>query len=113
MSRFVAIALAALLVLGTAGQADAKKNTAAKIGLGVAVGVGAALLLNEAAKANTRDTCPGDSYRNSKGYCVKDREPVRYESNYEIIQKCKRFSRKCDDGERWACKKAADYCDRG
>lgn len=110
MSRFVAVTLAVLMMLGTAGQADAKKNTAAKIGLGVAAGVAAAIILNNAANA---DTCPGDSYRNSKGYCVKDREPVRYESNYEIIQKCKRFMRKCDDGERWACKKAADYCDRG
>lgn len=113
MSRLIAAVLAAVLMLGGAGQADAKKNTAAKIGLGVAAGVAAAIILNEAAKAGPRDNCPGDSYRNSKGYCVKDYEPARYESNSEIRQKCRRFSRKCDDGERWACKKAADYCDRG
>lgn len=116
----LALALALALAFAPSGEALAKKNnTAVKIGVGVAAGVAAAIILNEAAKANAKsqdyDDCPGDSYRNKHGKCVKEYEPskTKYESNWEIIKKCEKYSDKCDDGEKWACRKAADYCDRG
>ncbi len=52
MTKVIAAVLAAVLMLGSAGQADAKKN---HTGRNIAIGVGAALatgiILNEAAKA--------------------------------------------------------------
>lgn len=119
MKRIMTAVLALAMVTGLcaglgSGQALAKSKTARNVAIGVAAGVAAAIILNEAAKANARDECPGDSYRNKYGKCVKDYEPAsKYESNAEIVRKCNRFLRKCEDGEKWACRKADDYCDRG
>ena len=94
MTKVIAAVLAAVLMLGSAGQADAKKN---HTGRNIAIGVGAALatgiILNEAAKAEGRTTVR------------------RYDSDDGHDRTCRRWRRLCnDEGERWACRKYDNNC---
>ncbi len=134
MKRLLTALLVAMLALSGAGDALAKKrnNTARNIAIGVAAAAATIILLNEASKSKSSKSrvgcpsgapywyggachkyrdCPGDSIRNSKGKCVKEDEPS--ESNATIIRKCNYYLSKCQNGFKWACPKAADYCDRG
>lgn len=94
MSKIVAAALAGALVLAGAGYAEAKKsNTGRNIAIGVGAAVATGIILNEAAKAERRSA------------------PARvYESDYEHEKRCNRWYRLCDEGERWACRKADNNC---
>lgn len=118
MNRIMTLCVAVMLLAASVGDSFAQSTNrrARNVGIGVAVGVGTLLVLGAAANAARQQReCPGDSVLNSRGQCVKEYEPVRVrgESNREIIQKCNYYSRKCDEGQRWQCRKAADYCDRG
>jgi hypothetical protein len=94
MTKIVAAALAGILVLAGTGIAEAKKsNTARNIAIGVGAAVATGIILNEAAKAESRSG------------------PVRsYDAEEEHDRSCRRWMRKCDDGERWACKKFDNNC---
>lgn len=93
MTKYAIAALAAVMALSITGDAEAKKNhTGRNIAIGVGAAVATGIILNEAARAQGRGT-------------------VRYyDAEDEHARTCRRWNRKCDDGERWACRKFDNNC---
>lgn len=93
MTKYAVAALAAIMALSVTVGAEAKNNnTGRNIAIGVGAAVATGIILNEAAKADGRGT-------------------VRYyNADDEHNRTCRRWNRKCDDGERWACRKYDNNC---
>lgn len=83
LTLLAAAILAVLVQFPAASTAEARGGRGVGIGLGVAAGVAGLLIISEAARA--------DGYRRGPS--------------------CRRLIDRCDDGERWACRRFHRECE--
>ena len=89
MSKLVVAAMAATLALaGATAESQAKNRTGRNIAIGIGAALATGIILSESARARGRDHYRSDDHH----------------------RRCRTLLRKCDDGQRWACRRFNDYC---
>lgn len=89
MSKFAVAALAAALVLvGATAESQAKNRTGRNLAIGIGAALATGIILSETARARGRDHYRSDDHH----------------------RRCRSLLRKCDDGQRWACRRFNDDC---